>query len=114
MNKPEWTKEFSASINICDREGILIYLNDKAIRSLEKEGGEKLIGTNLIDCHPEGESRNKFVEMLNNGTVNCYIIERENKKKFVYQAPWFTEGEFKGLAEIIIEIPRELIIHKKD
>lgn len=114
MNQPDWIQEFPASINICDKNGILVYFNDKAIKSHEKEGGEKLIGSNVIDCHPEGASRDKVIEMLKSGSINCYIVEKGNQKKFVYQAPWYKDGTFMGIAELVIELPGELVIHKRE
>lgn len=114
MNHPNWIKEFPASITICDKDGKLIYLNDKAVKSFEKEGGEKLIGTNVIDCHPEGYSRDKVVEMLRDGSDNSYIIEKNNLKKFIYQSPWYKDGKYMGIAEFVIDIPGELPVHKRD
>jgi DUF438 domain-containing protein len=111
MNHPEWTKEFPAAINICDKEGTLLSLNDKAIKLFEKDGGENLIGKNIIDCHP-GKSRGKLEDMLKNASTNCYIVEKKDSKRFIFQAPWFKEGEYMGIVEMIMEIPSEIIFHK--
>jgi DUF438 domain-containing protein len=111
MMIPDWTKEFPASIEICDKNGQLIYLNDKALKIFEKDGGDKLIGTDIKACHPE-ESRNKLEQMLKDGSANCYIVAKKEMKKFVYQAPWFRDGEYMGLVEMIIEIPQDIRIKK--
>lgn len=54
--KPEknaWIKEFPGAITVCDPEGIILEMNDKAAKSHEKDGGYALIGKNLYDCHPD-------------------------------------------------------------
>jgi DUF438 domain-containing protein len=112
MKLPGWTKEFSASINICDKNGVLLYLNNKAVKTLEKDGGEKLIGTNIIDCHP-GESRKKFEDMLSNASTNAYMIEKNGIRKFIYQAPWYENGEYMGIVELVMEIPSDLPLHQR-
>ncbi len=114
MTEHDWMKDFPASINICDKNGTLIYLNKKAAKSFEKEGGDNLLGTNIIDCHPPGKSREKLFDMLENRSINYYMIEKNNMRKFIYQAPWYDDGEFMGIAEIVMEIPGELLLHKRD
>jgi len=44
-------------------DGIILEMNDKAIDSFKEDGGEKLIGTNLLNCHPE-PARSQLEEML--------------------------------------------------
>jgi DUF438 domain-containing protein len=104
MNLPDWTNEFPAAISVCDKEGVLLSINNKSEKVFEKYGGAKLIGTNILDCHP-GDSREKFENLLKTASVNCYIIEKSDSKKFVYQAPWYKDGEYMGITEIVIEIP---------
>jgi hypothetical protein len=107
MNKHEWVKEFPVAFDVCDKNGILLELNDKAINFFEKYGGEKLIGTNIIKCHDE-PSKSKFKEMLKNPTVNCYTLESNGIKKLIYQASWYKDNVYMGYAEIILEIPFEM------
>jgi len=98
-----WQKEFPSAITVCDKNGKIIYMNKKAQKTFEKDGGEKLIGTNLLDCHPE-PSKTKLKKMLQEGKVNSYTIEKNGIKKMIHQSPWFEEGEYKGFVEFSFEI----------
>ncbi len=111
MNAHDWIKEFPAAINVCDKNGNLLELNDKAVKLFENVGGEKLIGTNILNCHDE-HSRNKFEEMLKKPTVNYYLSEKNGNKKFIYQSPWYKDGAFMGYTEFVIEIPFDIPFRK--
>ena len=102
-----WTKEINATITVCDENGTIIYLNDKALKEFEDDGGEKLIGTKLLDCHPEPH-KTKLKELMSSKNVSCYTIEKNGKKKLVYHTPWFDEGKYKGYVEMIIGIPFDM------
>lgn len=107
MENHGWIKSFPGAVIVCDREGIILELNDKAVQNLAKEGGEKLIGTNLMDCHSE-ESRYKLREMIGQERGNIYTIEKNGVKKLIYQTPWYSDGVFSGLVEISVEIPFDM------
>ncbi len=107
MNEHEWVKEFPCAITICNAEGIIIEMNDKSIEIFEKEGGKKLLSTNILDCHPE-PARSKLKEQLLSQKNNVYTIEKDGRKKLIYQSPWYKDGEFSGIVELSIEIPSEL------
>ena len=102
--EPDWAADFSGAITICDRKGIIVYMNNASISQFEKYGGKKLMGTNLLDCHPE-PAKSKLAAMLETPSVNTYTIEKNGKKKIIHQSPWMKEGEFKGVIEISFEIP---------
>jgi transcriptional regulator with PAS, ATPase and Fis domain len=107
MTFPDWTKAFPASITVCDRKGTLIDLNDRAAEVLAADGGRDLIGRNILDCHPE-PSRLKTQRLLESGAINVYTIEKQGKRKLIYQAPWYLNGEMAGLVELSIELPPDL------
>ncbi len=107
MNKPDWMKEFPGAITVCDQDGILLEMNDKAARTFESDGGRALIGKSLFDCHPE-PARTKTTELLASRTRNVYTIEKNGIKKLIYQSPWFRDGKFAGFVELSLEIPFEL------
>lgn len=107
MNENEWIKEFPAAVTVCDEEGILLEMNDKAAKGYEKEGGQKLIGSNMLDCHPE-PSRTKTERLLAAREKNVYTIEKNGVKKLIYQSPWYKNGEYAGFVELSLEIPFEL------
>ncbi len=103
----DWVKEFPGAVTVCDREGIIIAMNDRALKAHEADGGEKLIGRNLLDCHPE-PARTKVKELLAGGKMNAYTIEKNRVKKFIVQAPWYQDGEYRGFVELALEIPATL------
>lgn len=100
----DWCKEFPAAMTVCDKDGIILQMNDKSLQTFAKDGGEKLLGSNVLDCHPE-PSRSKLKKMLESGQTNCYTIEKNGVKKMIYQAPWYQGGQYKGFVEISLEIP---------
>jgi transcriptional regulator with PAS, ATPase and Fis domain len=104
MKEHEWIQEFPAAITVCDAEGILLEMNDKAAKTFEADGGRKLIGSNMLDCHPE-PSRTKTERLLAARDKNVYSIEKYGIKKLIYQSPWYKNGEFAGFVELSLEIP---------
>ena len=102
-----WTEEFPGSITVCDPEGIILEMNDDAAKGYEDRGGKALIGTNLLDCHPE-PSRSQLKEMLETQRANSYTIEKNGRKKFVHQTPWYVQGEYRGFVEIVVTIPDKM------
>jgi hypothetical protein len=102
-----WTGSFPGAITVCDRQGIILDMNDQSAEAFSSFGGRERIGENLLDCHPE-PSRTKLERMLETGERNVYTIEKNGVKKLVYQVPWFQDGERAGLVELILEIPFEL------
>lgn len=107
MKINDWQKEFQGAITICDLVGQIIYMNDKAIKDFEKDGGKDLIGTNVLDCHPE-PSKSQLKDMLLNQKTNAYTIEKNGIKKLIYQSPIYENENYQGLVEISIEIPFEM------
>lgn len=107
MKINNWMKEINSAITICDTNGIILEMNDKAIDTFKDEGGSKLIGKNLFDCHPE-PSRTKLKQMLEQQTENIYTIEKNGKKKLIFQTPWYENEIYKGFVELSLEIPFEM------
>ena len=103
----DWLKEINAAVTICDNRGIIVYMNEKSEQVFENDGGKNLIGSNLFGCHPE-PALTKLKEMLADGSTNVYTIEKEGKKKIIYQTPWFNENTFGGLIEISFNIPNKM------
>ncbi len=102
-----WLKEFPAAITVCDLEGIILEMNDKAAKTFESDGGYALIGKNMLDCHP-GLAREKTERLLAAKEKNVYTIEKKGVKKLIYQSPWYKDGEYAGFVELSLEIPFEL------
>lgn len=108
-----WTDGFLGEITVCDRDGIVVYMNDLSKKQFAKYDSEGLLGKSLIDCHPE-PSRTKLLEMLANPIINSYSTEKRGIRKMIHQTPWMEDGEFKGVIEISFEIPMEMPHHKRD
>ena len=100
----DWTKEIDFAITVCKKNGVITYMNDKAIKTFGNDGGAKLIGTNVLDCHPE-PSRTQLSGMLETEKKNVYTIEKNGKKKLIYQTPYYENDEYKGFVEMSLEIP---------
>lgn len=103
----DWMNEFPGAITVCNRDGIILYMNERSCQVFAGDGGANLIGRNLLDCHPE-PSRTKLRQMLASGEGNAYTIEKNGKHKFIHQSPWYQDGEIAGLVEISLEIPENL------
>jgi hypothetical protein len=39
---------------------------------------------------------------------NVYTIEKNGKRKIIYQTPWMEGEEFKGIVEFSLEIPVDM------
>lgn len=108
MSAPHpWVREFPGTIVVCDPQGIILEMNDRAVQSFREQGGAGLIGTNLLDCHPE-PSRTKMQQMLETPQSNVYSIEKQGVRKLVYQTPWFRGGQYAGFVELVVEIPAQM------
>ncbi len=103
----EWAEEFNGAITICDKQGIIVYMNQYSIRQFKKYGGDKLLGTNILDCHPE-PSKSKLKKMLESPKENMYTTESEGVKKIILQTPWKKKDEFYGIIEISFRLDKGL------
>jgi PAS domain S-box-containing protein len=104
---PAWIERAPFAATVCDRDGIIFYMNRKACATFAGDGGEKLIGSNVLDCHPE-PARTKLHSMLQNGQPNVYTIEKNGVHKLIYQVPWRENGSNQGFIELSLEIPQDL------
>ncbi len=107
MPRHAWIREFPAAITVCDPDGIILEMNEASIRSNAEDGGAKLIGTNLLACHPE-PSLTKLKAFMAKRELNVYTIEKRGVKKLVYQTPWTEGGRYAGFMEIVMQIPFEV------
>ncbi len=103
----DWIKEFQGAIIVCDVNGMLLEMNDRAAATLEKDGGRGLIGKNILDCHPD-EARAKTQTMLSSRAKNVYTVEKNGVRKLIFQSPWYRNGKYAGFVELSLEIPSEL------
>ena len=107
MSEYDWIKEFPASMTVCDMNGVIVAMNDRAASTFEKDGGYALIGSNLLDCHPD-PARGKVEVLLAAHKKNVYTIEKNGVRKLIYQSPWYRGGAYAGFVELSLEIPDEM------
>lgn len=105
-----WTDGFLGAITVCDRKGIVVYMNELSKMQFAKSGDGDLLGKSLIECHPE-PARSLLMKMLAAPMPNSYTIEKRGIRKMIHQTPWMENGEFKGVVEISFEIPMEMPHH---
>ncbi len=108
---PDWAKGMNCAVTVCNIQGEIIYMNDKACETFAKYGN--LIGKNLFDCH-NSQSQEKIKELLATGGSNCYTIEKKGIKKMIYQTAWKENEKVSGLVEISMILPEVLPNHVRD
>ncbi len=102
-----WSDEVGFSVTLCDTEGKITYMNHTSKETFLKYGGEELHGQSLFDCHPE-PAASKLAEMLKSEEMNAYTIEKNGKKKLIYQTPWYENGVYMGFAELSFVLPENM------
>jgi transcriptional regulator with PAS, ATPase and Fis domain len=107
MMNNRWVREFPGAVTVCDTKGTILEMNEKAAEVFAEEGGEKLVGTNVLDCHPE-PARSKLRGMMDKRQPNVYTIKKKGKKKLVFQTPWFESGGYAGFVELVFEVPWDM------
>lgn len=103
----DWLAELPVSIVVCDRQGLITYVNNQAALDFQDYGGKDLVGKNVLACHPQ-PARQKLQELLVNQKVNIYTTEKNGVKKIVCQTPWYQNGKFGGLVELSFVLPADL------
>lgn len=104
---PVMVNELPFAVTVSDKEGIILYMNEKSVQTFQKYGGADIIGTSLFLYH-HGPSAVKLRELLDTAGTNAYTIEKNGIKKIIYQSPWFKNGQFAGLIELSLVIPMEM------
>jgi len=107
MPDHSWIKEFPGAVTVCDAQGVILEMNDKAMRTFQEQGGARLIGGNLMDCHPQ-HAQARLRGLLEAGQRNVYTIEKKGVRKLIYQSPWYQDGIYAGFVELSLEIPVEM------
>ena len=110
MTKHPWVKELPIIITVSDAEGNIVEMNDNSIKYFEDDGGDSLISSDLLACHPE-PSRTKLQTMIDTEATNIYSFEEDSKKMLAYQMPWYRDGKYAGFVEMIMNIPDEIPHH---
>ena len=105
----DWIKDLPVAVVICDRKGVLTYLNDAAAAMYAPFGGYALLGTSVFDgCHKQQASNDKMMEIMETRKPHTYSIERNGVKRLIHQMPHIINGEVIGIVELAIIIPFEI------
>jgi hypothetical protein len=104
----DWVDGFPGSVVICDTQGIILEMNDKAIEDYHEAGGAELIGSYVQDCHPEAVR--PAVDALFKSPQNSISIKEKNGTyKLIYEVPWYKNGEYRGFVCLNLQIPPEAL-----
>ena len=101
-----WATELPCGVTVCDKEGIILFINDKAATTFARFG-DNLTGHSLFEFHGE-RAASMIKKMIAEDSSNSYTIEKEGLKKLIHQMPWYIKGEVAGLVELSIVIPMEM------
>jgi transcriptional regulator with PAS, ATPase and Fis domain len=107
MDAQAWLNGMDVAVTVCDRAGIIVYMNEQSVRTFAGDGGKALLGKKLWDCHPEAANE-KIRRLMAEGKSNSYTIEKNGVKKMIYQTPWLENGELAGLVEFSLVIPQAM------
>ena len=105
--KKDWFEHLDAAVTVCDKEGVIVYMNKRSEETFANDGGKALIGSSLLDCHPP-KAAEQIRKMLTEQKENIYTIEKKGIKKIIIQKPVFAEGKFDGLVEMSIVLPANM------
>ena len=78
-------------------------MNRRSAESMRKQGGKKLIGQNLMDCHPE-PARSKLKRLMSREETNVYTVKKGRVRKIVLQTPWYKNNKYRGFVEVSLPI----------
>lgn len=95
------------AVTICDKDGIILDMNEKSRKTFIKPGMPEIIGQNVLDCHPE-PARSLLADMLMNPRTNVYTVEKEGLKKLIFQTPWYDDGQYAGFMELSMVLPETI------
>ncbi|MCM1079768.1 MAG: PAS domain-containing protein [Bacteroidales bacterium] len=109
LHIPDYLRTANFAATVCDREGVVVYQNERAIK---RDGN--VIGKNLYGCHPE-KANDIIRHMIETGDSNTYEIIRHGKKKLIHQTPWYDgDGGVAGLIELAIDLPENMPVFDRD
>jgi transcriptional regulator with PAS, ATPase and Fis domain len=114
LNKSkDWAAGLPAAITVTSADGTITEMNPRSVETFAEDGGEKLIGQSVFDCH-DSPALEKTQELYEKMKPNHYTIQKEGQRKIIHQLPWFQDGEFAGFVEISISIPDTLPHFNRD
>ena len=113
MAENSWVKEFPGMVVVSNEAGIIVDMNESAVKWFADKGGRGLLGKSLMEVHKEA-SQDKIRSMMESQGSNVYTIEKNGKRMLIYQSPWYREGKLAGLVEFGLEVPAEIPHHVRE
>jgi transcriptional regulator with PAS, ATPase and Fis domain len=113
MPTDNWTSQVAIAVTVTDANGIITDMNPASIATFAADGGAKLLGSDIFECHPE-PSRTQLASMYKAQQPNHYTIRKNGQKKVIHQLPLMRDGAFHGYVEISIPIPDSLLHFDRD
>ena len=107
MSNGAWVKELPSEIMVCDPDGLILEMNAGAEALFAEDGGRRLLGTNLLGCHP-APALDKLEGMLEKQISNAYFNTENCLKYFFFQSPWYKDGRYAGFVEISFRVPEKI------
>lgn len=103
----DWIEEFPVAITVCDAQGTILEMNAASAEVFRADGGKELVGASVFDCHPP-RARELLQAMMADQRTNIYTIEKNGRKKLIYQSPWYQDGQYAGFVELSLVIPFDM------
>lgn len=103
MDQPSWVDETDMAVTVTDADGRILAMNQRSVRTFAEDGGAALVGSNVLDCHPE-PARSRLAAMFATQSEHHYTISKGGKRKAIHQLPWYRDGVFAGFVELAIPI----------
>ncbi len=103
----DWAYTYPAEIMVCAPDGQILEMNRTAIRQYEREGGARMIGSNVFDHHRE-PATSQLRTIIARKQTTTYTTQKENRTTLVRIAPWFQEEEYAGFVLMTFELPEHL------
>ena len=92
-----------AAVVICDLNHTIVYMNSAAVQAQAKNGGEKLIGRSLLDCHNAAsvEKIKQIVEWFSADVSHnlVYTFHNPTQNKDGYMVALRDNGQLIGYYE---------------
>jgi hypothetical protein len=103
----DWVEELPAEVTVCGTLGTIHEMNSEAERLFAADGGAGLLGTNVLDCHPE-PYRTRLTALMDKQIMNAYFNTEDGEKRFFFQSPWFENDHYAGFVEISFTVPGDI------
>ncbi|HUV14952.1 MAG TPA: hypothetical protein VMW28_00125 [Pelolinea sp.] len=112
-DKNAWFDTFPCAITATDENGIIMNMNNASRIHQKMRVGYDLVGHSAITCHKE-PTQTKVRKFYAEQKSNIYSITKDGKKHLVYQAACFTDGKFRGIVEMVLDLSEEVPHFNRD